>query len=713
LRTITLQTYICGVSYDKLNKPIEYLKGVGPQRGDALKKHLEIFCYQDLITYYPFRYVDRSKFYKIKDIVPDMPFVQIIGRLTSIETIGQKHTQRLVAKFTDGDETIDLVWFKGVTWIKKSLAIGPEYIVFGKPTEFNQRVNIAHPEIELNTPANRTLNTALQPFYNSSEALKTRGLDTKGILKLQQTVLDELKGSIPENLPNDIVQKAKLIGHDVALEAIHFPPSADLLNKARYRLKFEELFYNQLKLLKAKANNKKYYEGFVFEKVGEHFNTFFKEYLPFELKREKKRVMKEIRADLGSRRQMNRLLQGDVGSGKTLVALLSMLIAIDNGYQACIMAPTEILAGQHYQTLKDMLKDMDLNIALLTGSTKKAQRDIIHKSLEDGSLHILIGTHALIEDKVQFKNLGIVVIDEQHRFGVQQRARLWKKNDRPPHILIMSATPIPRTLAMTLYGDLDVSVIDELPPGRKAISTAHRFESSRITVFGFIREQIALGRQIYIVYPLIEESEKSDLKNLYEGYDVICREFPQPNYRVSIVHGKQKPAEKDAEMQRFVRGETQIMVATTVIEVGVNVPNASVMIIENAERFGLSQLHQLRGRVGRGADQSYCILMTDYKLSADAKVRLETMVRTTDGFEISEVDLKLRGPGDMSGTRQSGSEDFKLVNLVEDQKILAYVRGLIIDLLEKEEIDNNPKYRMLNDYSAFCQRSAGVWSRIS
>lgn len=701
------------MSYDKLKKPIEYLKGVGPQRGDALKKHLEIFCYHDLLTYYPFRYVDRSKFYKIREITPDMPYVQMIGRLTSIEVVGQKKAQRLVAKFTDGDETMDLVWFKGVTWMKKSLAIGPEYIVFGKPTEFNQRINIAHPEIELNTPANRTLNTAMQPVYNSSEALKSRGLDTKGILKLQQTALEELKGSIPENLPASVIQSARLVAHDTALEAIHFPPSLDLLEKAKHRLKFEELFFNQLKLLKAKSYNKKHYEGFVFEKVGEHFNTFFKEYLPFELTGAQKRVMKEIRADLGSRRQMNRLLQGDVGSGKTLVALLTMLIAIDNGYQTCLMAPTEILAAQHFQTLQGMLKDMDINIALLTGSTKKANRDVIHNMLEDGSLHILIGTHALIEDKVQFKNLGMVVIDEQHRFGVQQRARLWKKNDRPPHILIMSATPIPRTLAMTLYGDLDVSVIDELPPGRKAISTAHRFESSRISVFGFIREQIALGRQIYIVYPLIEESEKSDLKNLYEGYDVICREFPKPTYHVSIVHGKQKPAEKDAEMQRFVKGETQIMVATTVIEVGVNVPNASVMIIENAERFGLSQLHQLRGRVGRGADQSYCILMTDYKLSADARVRIDTMVRTTDGFEIAEVDLKLRGPGDMSGTRQSGSEDFKLVNLVEDQKILAYVRNMIIQLIEKEQIDTNPEYRMLNEYAAFCSRSSRVWSRIS
>jgi ATP-dependent DNA helicase RecG len=701
------------VSYDKLKKPIEYLKGVGPQRGDALKKHLDIFCYHDLLTYYPFRYVDRSKFYQIREITPDMPFVQMVGRLTSIEVVGQKQTQRLVAKFTDGDEMIDLVWFKGVTWMKKSLSVGPEYIVFGKPTEYNQRVNIAHPEIELNTPANRVLNTALQPVYNSSEALKSRGLDTKGILKLQQTALEELKGAIPENLPDSIIKKAALLSHDTALQAIHFPPSVDMLNKAKNRLKFEELFFNQLKLLKAQNYNKKHYQGFVFEKVGEHFNTFFKEYLPFELTGAQKRVMKEIRADLGSGRQMNRLLQGDVGSGKTLVALLTMLIAIDNGYQTCLMAPTEILANQHFATLQDMLKDMGLNVALLTGSVKKAQRDVIHKMLEDGSLHILIGTHALIEDKVQFKNLGLVVIDEQHRFGVQQRARLWKKNDRPPHILIMSATPIPRTLAMTLYGDLDVSIIDELPPGRKAISTAHRFESSRITVFGFIREQIALGRQIYIVYPLIEESEKSDLKNLYEGYDVICREFPRPDYHVSIVHGKQKAVEKDAEMQRFVRDETQIMVATTVIEVGVNVPNASVMVIENAERFGLSQLHQLRGRVGRGADQSYCILMTGYKLSTDGRVRIDTMVRTTDGFDIAEVDLKLRGPGDMSGTRQSGTEDFKLVNLVEDQKILSYVRAIIIELLEKEDLDANPAYKMLNDYAVFCQRNTGVWSRIS
>lgn len=470
--------YICPVSYDKLKKPIEYLKGVGPQRGDALKKHLEIFCYHDLLTYYPFRYVDRSKFYKIREIDAEMPYVQIVGRIVSIETIGQSRGQRLVAKFTDGDETIDLVWFQGVTWLKKSLTVGPEYIVFGKPTEFNHRINITHPEIELNIAANRKLNTALQPVYSSTETLKTRGLDTKGILKLQQTMLEELNGTIPENLPKAIADDAKLISHNAALQAIHFPPSADMLNKARLRLKFEELFFNQLKLLKAKSFNKTYYEGFVFEKVGEHFNNFFTNYLPFELTGAQKRVMKEIRADVGSRRQMNRLLQGDVGSGKTLVALLTILIAIDNGYQTCLMAPTEILAAQHYQTLKDMLEGMDLNVALLTGSTKKADRNTIHSALEDGSLHILIGTHALIEDKVQFNNLGLVVIDEQHRFGVQQRARLWKKNNRPPHVLIMSATPIPRTLAMTLYGDLDVSVIDELPPGRKPISTAHRYESA-------------------------------------------------------------------------------------------------------------------------------------------------------------------------------------------------------------------------------------------
>lgn len=705
--------YICPVSYDKLNKPIEYLKGVGPQRGDALKKHLEIFTYHDLLTYYPFRYVDRTQFHRIRSINPEMPYVQIIGRITSMEMIGQKRGQRLVAKFSDGDETIDLVWFQGANWFKKSIVIGQEYIVFGKPTEFNMRVNIAHPEIELNTEANRKQNTALQPVYNSSEALRNKGLDTKGILKLQQTALTELRGQIPENLPAYIIKESKIIPHDMALEFIHFPPNSDMLNKALLRLKFEELFFNQLKLLKAKSWNKAHYQGFIFGTVGNHFNTFFKDHLPFQLTGAQKKVMKEIRADLGSGRQMNRLLQGDVGSGKTLVALLTMLIAIDNGFQACLMAPTEILANQHYSTLQGMLKDMPINIALLTGSSKKSERNEIHKSLEEGSLNILIGTHALIEDKVQFNNLGLVVIDEQHRFGVEQRSKLWRKNNQPPHVLIMSATPIPRTLAMTLYGDLDVSVIDELPPGRKPISTAHRFESSRLSVFGFIREQIALGRQVYIVYPLIEESEKSDLKNLYEGYDVICREFPAPNYRVSIVHGRQKPAEKDFEMQRFARGETNIMVATTVIEVGVNVPNASVMVIENAERFGLSQLHQLRGRVGRGADQSYCILMTDYKLSADAKIRLETMVRTTDGFEIAEVDLKLRGPGDMAGTRQSGSEDFKLVNLAEDQKLLTFIRGLIISLLEKDPTVSSPENRILNDYQLFTGKTSGTWSRIS
>lgn len=701
------------VLLEKLNTPIEYLKGVGPMRAEALKKHLEIFTWYHLLTYYPFRYVDRTKYYSISQITPDMPYVQLKGKIVSIDTIGQARGQRLVAKFTDGDETMDLVWFQSVKYLRQQLKLNVEYIVFGKPTEFNGGVNMVHPEIEINLPGARAVNTAMQPMYNSGEVLRQKGLDSKGILKLQYTLLEEIRRYITESLPEWVFDKVRLLPLDMAYDFIHFPPTQDMLDRALIRLKFDELFYNQLKLLKAKTYNKRHFEGFVFDKVGDTFNTFFKSYLPFDLTGAQKRVMKEIRADLGTGKQMNRLLQGDVGSGKTLVALLTMLLAIDNGFQACLMAPTEILATQHYHTLKEMLKDMPVNIALLTGSTKKSERKIIHETLAEGSLNILIGTHALIEDVVQFKNLGLVVIDEQHRFGVEQRSRLWGKNNKTPHILIMSATPIPRTLAMTLYGDLDVSIIDEMPPGRIPITTVHRFENARLNVFGFMREQIALGRQIYVVYPLIEESEKLDLKNLFEGMQAIEREFPKPDYQISIVHGRQKAADKEMEMQRFVRGETQIMVATTVIEVGVNVPNASVMVIENAERFGLSQLHQLRGRVGRGADQSYCILLTSYKLSADSKLRIETMVRTNDGFEIAEADLKLRGPGDMSGTRQSGAEDFKLVNLVEDQKMLAYVRTLILELLETDPELEKPEHQMLHVWSKLHSKTAGSWSRIS
>lgn len=642
-----------------------------------------------------------------------MPYVQILGKIIRFELLGKAPKQRLVATFSDGDEYLELVWFKGIKWLQKTLLLGPEYVVFGKPTEYNQRLNIAHPEVELNTEANRKLNTALQPLYNSGEILKNQGLDTKGLLKLQRALLDEVLPQLHENLPPDVVLEAKLLPHAMALEYIHFPPNEEALAQARHRLKFEELFFNQLKMLRSKAIQKAGVRGFVFDKVGDVFNTFYKEYLPFALTNAQKRVIKEIRADVGSGRQMNRLLQGDVGSGKTLVALLTMLLGIDNGFQACLMAPTEILATQHYHTLVELLKDMPVNIRLLTGSTKKAVRDDIHQSLLNGTLNILIGTHALLEESVQFANLGFVVIDEQHRFGVEQRSKLWKKNANPPHILIMSATPIPRTLAMTVYGDLDLSVIDEMPPGRKPITTQHWFENGRLKLFGFMADEIAKGRQVYVVYPLIEESEKLDLKNLQEGFEAITRAFPAPKYHVSIVHGKQKAADKEFEMQRFVKGETQIMVATTVIEVGVNVPNASVMVIENAERFGLSQLHQLRGRVGRGAEQSFCILMSDYKLSQDSKIRLNTMVRTNDGFEIAEVDMKLRGPGDMSGTQQSGTPDLKLVDLSTDQQLLSYTRSFVNRLLEVDHNLQLPQHQATLMQLNINTQNSGAWSRIS
>ncbi|HEX8549327.1 MAG TPA: ATP-dependent DNA helicase RecG, partial [Cytophagaceae bacterium] len=641
-----------------LSTPIEYLKGVGPQRADVLKKELSIFTYQDLINHYPFRYVDRTRFYKVRELSPDLPAVQVLGRLITKEIIGEKQSRRLVAKLRDETGIIELVWFQGIRWVEKILHPNAVFIVFGKPNEFNGKISISHPEIELYNPnLKKQGNLTLQPVYNSTEKLKQFSLDTKGIQKIQAAVLDAVILEIEESLPAYLLQQRKLIGKKEAIQFIHFPPDATALQAAVKRLKFEELFFIQLRLLKNKMLRTQKFKGLVFDKVGEKFNSFYNEKLPFDLTNAQKRVLKEIRLDTQRGIQMNRLLQGDVGSGKTIVALMCMLLALDNGCQACIMAPTEILAQQHFNSIASLVGDDFINIALLTGSTLKKERKKIHEQLVDGTLNILIGTHALIEDAVQFANLGLAVVDEQHRFGVEQRAKLWKKNTIPPHVLVMTATPIPRTLSMTLYGDLDVSVIDELPAGRKPIKTIHLFESQRLRMFGFMRQEIALGRQVYIVYPLIKESEKLDLLYLEAGIETISREFPLPDYRISIVHGKLKPSEKDFEMQRFIKGETQIMVATTVIEVGVNVPNASVMIIENSERFGLSQLHQLRGRVGRGAEQSYCILMSGNKLSKEAKIRLETMVKTNDGFEISEIDLQLRGPGDIEGTRQSGILD--------------------------------------------------------
>lgn len=671
---------------------IKFLAGVGPKRASVLNQELSIYSYEDLLYHFPYKYIDRTKFYSIREINSKLPYIQVRGQITGIETLGEKRQQRLVAYFTDGEDSMELVWFKGIKYIKGNLKPNTDYIVFGKPSEFNRKINVVHPEIEEANKSNGKINASLQSFYLTTEKMKNSFLNSRAIQKLQENALKSVNGKIPETLPAPLIKKLGLINLHEALLQIHFPQNTELLKKAQYRLKFEELFYIQLNILKMKMKRKILYKGHPFSKIGEYFNSFYQNNLPFELTNAQKRVIKEIRKDVGSGKQMNRLLQGDVGSGKTMVGLMCMLMALDNGCQACLMAPTEILATQHMESISEFLEGIDVNVALLTGSTKQKDRRRIHEDLKSGELQILIGTHALLEDVVQFNNLGLVIIDEQHRFGVAQRARLWKKNNIPPHVLVMTATPIPRTLAMTLYGDLEVSVIDELPPGRKPIQTVHYFENKRRQVYQFMKKQIDLGRQIYLVYPMIKESEKMDYKNLEEGYESVASSFPPEKYGISMVHGKMKPAEKDAEMQRFAQGETKIMVATTVIEVGVNVPNASVMVIESTERFGLSQLHQLRGRVGRGAEQSYCILMSSYKISNESRKRIETMVRTNDGFEIAEVDLKLRGPGDIEGTQQSGiSYDLKIAHLGKDGQLLQYARDVAQDildddpLLEKEE----------------------------
>lgn len=694
--------------------PVEYLKGTGPARAEVLKKELGIYNFEDVLRHFPFKYIDRTRFYKIREINIDLPHVQVVARLTHKEILGEKHTKRLVAQVKDETGVMELVWFQGIKWVEKYLQPGKAYILFGKPGSFNGKAQMSHPEIELYSPEalKRQGNATLQPVYSSTEKLKQFSLDSKGLQKLTSFLIEQHSRDIPENLPLNLINKLKLMGRADAYRHIHFPENATTLAEAVRRLKFEELFFIQLKLLRNKLLRTQKFKGNIFDKVGHYFNEFYQHKLPFELTNAQKRVLKEIRQDTQRGVQMNRLLQGDVGSGKTIVALMSILIALDNGFQACFMAPTEILANQHYLTVKSIIGDDFINIALLTGSTKQKDRTKLHQQLEDGSLHILFGTHALIEDKVQYKNLGFIVIDEQHRFGVEQRAKLWRKNVVPPHVLVMTATPIPRTLAMTLYGDLDVSVIDELPAGRKPIETLHFYENQRLRMFGFMKQEIAKGRQVYVVYPLIKESEKLDLKNLEDGIEIMAREFPLPQYQLSIVHGKLKAAEKDYEMQRFVRGETHIMVATTVIEVGVNVPNASVMIIENAERFGLSQLHQLRGRVGRGAEQSYCILMSDHKLSRDGKIRLETMVKTNNGFEISEIDLQLRGPGNIEGTQQSGVLDLKLADLAADQQLLLLARRCVEEIFEQDPQLSHPENHIL--HQAFQSKKDGLtWDKIS
>jgi ATP-dependent DNA helicase RecG len=682
-----------------LDTPVEFLKGVGPSRADVLKKDLSLFTYQDMLSHYPFRYIDRTKYFKINQINPDSQYIQIIGRVISKKVIGDKRAKRIIAVFKDETGIMELVWFQSLKWVDDNITVGTAYVAFGKPTIFNGSFSIPHPEMELyqRKQVGRG-NLTLQPVYNSTEKLKKFNLDSKGLQRLIAGLLDQVIPQVPETLPQYIIDKYQLPDKRMALLNIHFPKNQKDLSAAERRLKFEELFFIQLQLLNNKHLRQLKFKGVTFEKVGEKVNRFYNEFLPFELTNAQKRVVKEIRIDTQRGVQMNRLVQGDVGSGKTAVALMSMLLANDNGYQACMMAPTEILARQHYASITELVTDDLVKVAILTGNTKKKDRTILHEQLENGEIDILIGTHALIEDKVQFKNLGLVVIDEQHRFGVEQRAKLWRKNIIPPHILVMTATPIPRTLAMTLYGDLDVSVIDELPAGRKPIETRHLFEGQRLRMFGFMKQEIAKGRQVYIVYPLIKESEKLDLLNLEAGIEQLSYQFPRPDYQMSIVHGQMPNADKQFEMQQFIDGKSQIMVATTVIEVGVNVPNASVMVIENAERFGLSQLHQLRGRVGRGAEQSFCILMSGNKLSKEGKIRLETMVRTNNGFEISEIDLQLRGPGDITGTQQSGVLDLKLADLAKDQIILAEARNTVIALFEDDPQLMKPENAVLKAY---------------
>ncbi len=701
------------MSINNLNTSISYLKGVGPGRADLLKSELGIRTFGDLVNFFPNRYIDRSQFIKINQLQQNTSEIQILGKITELRTVQQAKGSRLVATFVDETGTMELVWFRGVKWIKEAIKLNTPYVIFGKTNYFKGLFSMPHPEMELLADYNKSLRTAMQPVYPSTEKLVNKNVTNRVISKMMQSLFEELNANFKETLSAGVIERLKLISKNEALLNIHFPRTQELLTKAQYRLKFEEFFFIQLQLLRKKLIRKSKFKGYPFLKVGDLFNHFYKNNLPFELTNAQKRVLKEIRKDMGSNAQMNRLLQGDVGSGKTIVALLTILIALDNEFQAAFMAPTEILATQHYNALTNLLKGMDVNVKLLTGSTKTKERKVIHEQLESGELHILIGTHALIEDKVKFRNLGIAIIDEQHRFGVEQRSKLWKKNQLPPHILVMTATPIPRTLAMSLYGDLDISVIDELPPNRKEVLTAHRYDANRLSVFKFLKEEIAKGRQVYIVYPLINESEAMDYKDLMDGYESITREFPKPTYQISIVHGQMKAEDKAYEMQRFQKRETQIMVATTVIEVGVDIPNSSVMVIESAERFGLSQLHQLRGRVGRGAAQSFCILMSSFKLSDDAKVRLKTMVETSDGFKIAEVDLKLRGPGNLMGTQQSGILNLKIADIVKDANLLKTARTMALELLDKDPDLNAPENRFIRVAYIELSKDSTLWANIS
>jgi len=697
---------------DLSSHDIKFLQGIGPKRAEMLNKELGIFTFEDLLYYFPYKYVDRSRFYTIRELQTDMPHVQLKGKIVRFEKRGEGRNQRLTALFSDGTGTIELVWFQGIRYWTEQYKVNTDYIVFGKPSLFNGRLNITHPEIETLVQAEESSKIALQGFYNTTETMKRNFLNSKALQKILFNLVRSLDAPVPETLPDYLISRYRLMPLHNALIAIHFPVSAQQLAKARQRLKFEELFYIQLSLLRQMRQRSEQIHGYCFKHVGDSFNRFYAHYLPFPLTNAQKKVLREIRADAGSGRQMNRLLQGDVGSGKTLVALMAMLLAVDNGYQSCIMAPTEILAIQHFETISAYLSDMGINVGLLTGSTKKADRAVLHEQLQSGELSMLIGTHALIEDAVQFKNLGLVIIDEQHRFGVAQRAKLWNKNDYSPHILVMTATPIPRTLAMTVYGDLDVSVIDELPPGRKPIQTYHYYENRRAAVYRFIRREVEAGRQIYIVYPLIEESEKMDFQNLTEGYNTVKEVFPDLN--ISMVHGRLKPAEKEDAMRRFAAGESQIMVATTVIEVGVNVPNASVMVIESAQRFGLSQLHQLRGRVGRGADQSFCILLTPFEIGKETRKRMEIMTRTNDGFEIAEADLSMRGPGDLEGTQQSGLPfNLRIADLTKDGQMLRFARDVANELLNADPHLVLPENQIFNKQLQKMLNNTVDWKKIS
>ena len=697
----------------KLDTSIEFLKGVGPFRADILKKELEIFTFGDLLYHFPFRYVDRSRFYKVKDILSEDQMVQLRGRIEVIELFGTGRQQRLKAQFRDESGSIELIWFKGAPWVQKSIEVGREYIVFGKVNRYKGKFNMPHPEVAPLTGKEKA-EGRLQAIYSSTEKCRSKGLDSRGIEKLLKTLLEQLQPvDIPETLPEYLLQKYRLPGRWDALQKIHRPAQAADHQAAIRRLKFEELFFHQLKILRLKNRRNQEIKGFVFKEGLPRFTQFYKELIPFELTSAQKRVLKEIRKDTLSGQQMNRLLQGDVGSGKTMVAFMAMLMAIDNSYQACLMAPTEILATQHHHAIKKYADALGLSVKLLTGSSKAAHRKKLLQALRDGNIHILIGTHALLEDPVIFKNLGMVVIDEQHRFGVAQRARLWEKSPKnPPHVLVMTATPIPRTLAMTVFGDLDVSVIDELPPGRKPVTTLHMTDSDRLRIFAFMKKEISAGRQVYIVYPLISESEKLDYKDLEDGYESICRAFPKPEYQVSIIHGRMKAEDKEWEMQRFVRGETQIMVATTVIEVGVDVPNASIMVIESAERFGLAQLHQLRGRVGRGAEKSYCILVSKQKLSSDARLRIKTMTSSNDGFHIARVDMELRGPGAFDSTRQSGHLRFKIADIHKDFPTLAEARKSAADIIKKDPGLMKEEHRPLRKAINSKKNGLNEWARI-